>query len=111
MCDQCPLDPPEIPSPEAALSVLDTSLLIARVQAKCSLMEARRWWQHVGRYTMSLHLFAALEPSLTEDRAVSTAQFILSERFVLDLTPEQARDAALAVLEGWSQRVVLTAPR
>lgn len=112
MCDQCPLDPPEIPSPEAALAVLDTSLLIARVQAKCSLMEARRWWQHVGRYATTMRLAMALDPWVAgEDHVLEICQGVLTQRFLLDLTEQEAAEVCAAMLEGWSQRAVLTATR
>jgi hypothetical protein len=113
MCDQCPLDPPEIPDSSGALASLDTALLIARVQAKCSLMEARGWWQRVGRYAMTMRLAIALDPWVRADEAhlMTLCQAVLTQRFLLDLTPEEAAEVCAAMLEGWSQRVVLTSAR
>lgn len=111
MCDQCPLDPPEIPSPEAALSVLDTSLLIARVQAKCSLMEARRWWGTVGQYALYWRLTGALHPGLSEDDVLAIAHRMIRDRFVSDWTADEVSEVIAGLLAGYAQRVVLTAPR
>lgn len=91
---------------------LETALLIARVQAKAAIREARSWWTHVGRYAMTMRMLATLDPQLTtEDRVINVCRAVLSERFLLDLSQPEATEVCVATLEGWSHRLWLEGQR
>jgi hypothetical protein len=99
-----------MPSPHAqAVRLLDMSLLVARVQAKTALRETERWWGHVGRYAMTMRMTMALDPWVRdEDHVLALCEGVLSQRFLLDLSLDEAAEVCAAMLSGWSQRVVLT---
>lgn len=109
---RCEVLPAYVTPLEVAQARLDTALLIARVQAKAAIREARRWWRTVGQWAQKDRLWATLTPGLTEDDVIRRGLAIIEHRQACDWTQTEAAEVvADGVLAGWAHRLWLEGSR